>query len=80
MSLSGADPEIDRPFELSIGVQSIYGFLRKESLILNHPLALTSQLQSLCGRIVPFCLTIRTVHLRHVPYCVRRCQYMNHHM
>ena len=42
MGLSRADPELNRPFALSIKVQSIYGFLRKESLSFNCPLALTS--------------------------------------
>ena len=42
MGLSGADPECNRPFTLSIRVQSIYGFLHKESLSVNRPLALTS--------------------------------------
>ena len=32
---------------------------------------------SLCGGIVPSDLFIRTVRSGHVPYCVRRCQYIN---
>ena len=34
------------------------------------------QVLSLCGGIVPSDFYIRTVLLRHVPYCVRRHQYM----
>jgi hypothetical protein len=34
------------------------------------------QVLNLHGRIVPLDFSIRTVHLRHVPYCVRR----RHHM
>ena len=92
MGLFRAYPESNRPFAVLIREsnsllgsylkveKSSLSFLSKiVRLALNiYVLAGISrhQVLNLCGGIVPSDFCIRTVRSRHVPYCVRRHQYM----
>ena len=91
MSLFRAYPESNRPFTILIRESNslLNSYLKEKSSLSflfnivrlalnNYVLAGSSrhQVLNLCGGIVPSDFCIRTVRSRHVPYCVRRRQYM----